>query len=387
MKRIILFITLSLVALYAKPCMTDIYTLNGVNTSDTSINGKPSDARKNMKALKEFMLHWGDPATLLDPQKNGQDYQFKYVYNPSYGLRDDMLETYYQLKESGQISEGYFTFILNLLTVDLGLNGLVEKYKEIISRYEGDAQGIYNAYNNSSFSQKHNLLLVAHSQGNLMGNKIYTMLTTEQKKKFRMISVGTPANHVMKPNQTAPYVTTRNDFVINRVQGALSGNVDGIGHNFINVYLGSSFEARTKIALHVKNAYDNLMQTTSCLVYEAVYMKIYDVDTLEVYAFTTNTFPRYHDLLDTIALETYDATRDSNNELTCGSPTYRLSPNTAFSSCTYGTGTSCSWKPGALYKDVLEQRKGTTHHVLHNGKCTTLSLSGELYDLVENALK
>ena len=261
MKKILLLITLTLSTLYAKPCMTDIYTLNGINTDDISINDDAGSAEDNIIRLEEFMLYWGNPTTRLDPKKNGKEYQFRYVYNPSYGVRDDMLETYYQLKESGQISGGYFTFLLNLLTVDLGLDGLVEKYKEIVSRYEGDVQGIYNT---DSFSKKHNLLLVAHSQGNLMGNKIYTMLTDAQKKKFRMVSVGTPANHVMNPNQTAPYVTARGDFVINGVYGALSGNVEGIGHNFINVYLGTSFEARTKIALYVKSAYNNLLQTTSC---------------------------------------------------------------------------------------------------------------------------
>lgn len=244
-------------------------------------------------------------------------------------------------------------------------------------------------YYTLSFSQKHNVLLVSHSQGNLIGNKVYTLLDETEKKKFRMVSVATPASYVKIKGQTSPYVTAHADLVINNplIPNHLPANVAGTGHDFIHTYLDAHSDARHLIASYVKSAYDDLMQTTSCIVYEAVYMKIYDVDTLEVYAFTTNTFPRYHNLLDTIALETYDATRDSNNELTCGSPTYRLSPNTAFSSCTYETGTSCSWKPGALYKDVLEQRKGTTHHVLHNGKCTTLSLSGELYDLVENALK
>lgn len=378
MKKILFIITISVVSIFAKPCMTDIYFGNGVwNT--------PTQASKSVEVLRKFMqINYN---ARLDRNKEGETYLFKLVYNPSRGTIEDLLETFWQLKESGQISEGYFMAKWNLLTADRGPDELRKAINRVAATSTVDVNRMYNTYNNTSFSKKHDVLLVAHSQGNLFGNKIYTMLTDTQKKKFRMVSVGTPANHVMKPDQTAPYVTAKDDFVINRVSGALTGNVDGFGHTFIGTYLSSSFEARTQIALYVKNAYDDLMQTTSCIVYEAVYMKIYDVDTLEVYAFTTNTFPRYHDLLDTIALETYDATRDSNNELTCGSPTYRLSPNTAFSSCTYETGTSCSWKPGALYKDVLEQRKGTTHHILHNGKCTTLSLSGELYDLVESALK
>ena len=388
MKRILLFITLSLVALYAKPCMTDIYTLNGVNTSDISINGKASEARENMKRLKKFMLYWGNPITRLDPQKNGKEYQFRYVYNPSYGLRDDMLETYYQLKESGQISEGYFTFILNITTGDLTIKEAVKKYKEIVSRYERDVQGIYNAYNTSSFSQKHNLLLVAHSQGNLMGNKIYTMLTDAQKKKFRMVSVGTPANHVMKPDQTAPYVTARDDFVINGVYGALSGNVDGIGHNFINVYLGSSFEARTQIALYVKSAYDNLIQTTSCAQYDFTRVWMPTFGLLNVYGSVDNV----DELVGEITLEQSDAILDNNtgryacpkgnDSVYWGDDNY-IGINWTYN---YKDNRDNNWIPGQYItsRSSLDDRSDTNDTVRKDTKCVTISLNkdGDLYNVI-----
>lgn len=381
MKKILFILIVTIASLNAKPCMTDIYFGNGV------WNDK-EDAIISRDYLKRFMLY--KAITRLDPSKNKKDYRFRYIHNPSRGVIDDLIETFWQLYQSGQISYPYFynqSAMLSVATGNITKNEIWEKINAVVSDYNNDIVTMLHKYQEESFDQKHNVLLVAHSQGNLFGNKMYTLLTNKQKQKFRMVSVATPAYYVKVPEQDSPYVTASEDPVINIIPNALNGNVDGTGHEFVGTYLGNSFEARTQIALYIKNAYDDLMQTASCMVYEAVYMKIYNVDTLEVYAFTTNTFPRYHDLLDTIALETYDATRDSNNELTCGSPTYRLSPNTAFSSCTYETGTSCSWKPGALYKDVLEQRKGTTHHVLHNGKCTTLSLSGELYDLVENALK
>lgn len=104
--------------------------------------------------------------------------------------------------------------------------------------------------------------MVAHSQGNLFGNKIYTILTDQQKQKFRMVSVATPANSVAGGGS---YVTATLDYVIAGIPDHLSANVAGVGHTFVGTYLGSSFEARTKIALHVKSAYDNLMQTTSCV--------------------------------------------------------------------------------------------------------------------------
>lgn len=382
MKKLFFIISVTSVLLFAKPCMTDIYTGNGINTTD-------KEAWKNMKALRKFMLNKARPVSKLDKSKYNIDYSFNYIHNPDHGFNNDMMETYYQLKESGQISDGFFHTMFSFFAGNIPENALHKKYMDIVDIYEADVNSIYWKYYTVSFSQKHNVLLVAHSQGNLIGNKVYTLLDETEKKKFRMISVATPASYVKIKGQKRPYVTAHADLVINNplIPNHLPTNVAGTGHNFIHTYLNAYSDARHLIASYVKSAYDNLIQTTSCRVYEAVYMKIYDVDTLEVYAFTTNTFPRYHDLLDTIALETYDATRGSNNELTCGSPTYRLSPNTAFSSCTYETGTSCNWSPGDLYIEILEQRKGTTHHVLHNGKCTTLSLSGELYDLVENALE
>jgi len=81
------------------------------------------------------------------------------------------------------------------------------KLSEVISKYESDVDAMFTLYQTSSFSKRHNVLLVAHSQGNLFGNKMYTLMNEAEKKKFRMISVGTPADHVMKPNQTEPYVT------------------------------------------------------------------------------------------------------------------------------------------------------------------------------------
>jgi len=194
---------LILSTLSAESCITDIYTGNGIMTSDES----PSEARANMKALKKFMMKEARNTSRLDVDKYGIDYQFKYIYNPSYGFRDDILETFYGLKETGQISGGYFTFILNLMTFELTIEEALEKYREIVSTYERDVSDIYNQYVISSFSKNNNVVLVAHSQGNIVGNKIYTKLTNFQKNKFRMVSVATPANRDCKINCVNPPLT------------------------------------------------------------------------------------------------------------------------------------------------------------------------------------
>jgi hypothetical protein len=121
------------------------------------------------------------------------------------------METYYQLKESGQISKGYFHTMFSLLAGDIPESTLHEKIISIMLTYEEDVNSIYWKYYALSFSQKHNVLLVSHSQGNLIGNKVYTLLSETEKKKFRMISVATPASYVKIKGQTSPYVTAHAD--------------------------------------------------------------------------------------------------------------------------------------------------------------------------------
>ena len=259
MKTLLLSLLFTSTFLFAKPCMTDIYTGNGINTTD-------KEAYANMKALQYFMLNKAKTSSRLDKQKYKVDYDFKFIHNPTYSFNSDMLNTFSQLKESGQISDGYFHTMFSLLAGNIPESTLHEKYIDMVSTYEEDVNSIYNKYYTSSFSQKHNVLLVAHSQGNLIGNKIYTMLDEAETKAFRMISVATPADHVMKENQISPYVTAHADLVINNVAilNHLPSNVAGTGHNFINTYLDEHSDTRHLIASYVKNAYDNLMQTTSC---------------------------------------------------------------------------------------------------------------------------
>lgn len=263
MKKILFILSFTSVLIFAKPCMTDIYTGNGVNTSDDG-------AFSNMKALRIFMQNKANMASRLDFQEYNINYSFKYIHNPDHGFNNDLIETYYQLKESGQISDGFFHMMFSLLAGNIPENTLHQKYIDIVGTYESDVHEIYNKYYSFSFSKKHNVLLVSHSQGNLIGNKIYTLMSDAEKKKFRMVSVATPASYVKIPGVTSPYVTVHADLVINNplIPAHLPSNIAGTGHNFIHTYLDAHSNARHLIASYIKSAYDNLIQTTSCDQYE-----------------------------------------------------------------------------------------------------------------------
>lgn len=137
MKNLLLTLILTSTFLFAKPCMTDIYTGNGINTTD-------DEAEVNMRELQRFLLKKARIGSRLDTQKYNVDYSFKYIHNPDHGFNNDMMETYYQLKESGQISKGYFHTMFSLLAGDIPESTLHEKIISIMLTYEEDVDDIYN---------------------------------------------------------------------------------------------------------------------------------------------------------------------------------------------------------------------------------------------------
>ena len=250
MKKITFLIIWLSTLLSASSCVTDIYFGNGVWNTDTQ-------AAQNLNALRQFMQ--SSYNARLSREDEEKTYFFKLAYNPTHGTQNDLLETYWQLRESGQISQGYFVSQWKLLTYDRGEEEMRKAMHRVEMMYNADADTMFQGYKTESLNPHHNILLVAHSQGNLFGNKMYTLLTAQEKEKFQMVSVATPAGYVMKPGQKSPYVTADWDYVINRIENALPGNVSGFGHTFIGTYIGTSFEARTKIAEYTKNAYDTFI--------------------------------------------------------------------------------------------------------------------------------
>ena len=384
MKNILTITLLSLSVLYAKPCMTDIYTGNGIMTNDAS----PSEAENNMIALRLHMLYKANGASRLEPQKDGTEYQFKYIYNPSYGVVDDILETFYGLKETGQISDGYFTFILSLSTGNLTIYEAVQKYRQIVSTYERDVSSIYNQYVASSFSKKHNVLLVAHSQGNIVGNKIFTKLTSSQIKKFRMVSVATPANSVAGGG---PHVTVHADHVIQPVPGALASNVGGTGHNFITTYLDAHSNARNLIAQHVKSAYDNLMKTATCGKYR--FLKVLLKSFTEVQIVGQPYEQSYgHVVIKNVVLKTRKAFwSDIEHRYKCGFNDTVYSDGANYEPKVFGPNwsTNAEWLPGRLEnKEELDARTSVSEDLIIRTICSNISLdeNGILYQALFDIL-
>ena len=84
--------------------------------------------------------------------------------------------------------------------------------------------------------------VIAHSQGNFYANAAGEMLNAEERRRFDVLAVATPANYVFKDGS---YLTLKQDRVIAAVratQGALPPNLDEgesalLGHDFVSQYL------------------------------------------------------------------------------------------------------------------------------------------------------
>ncbi|MDD2790075.1 MAG: hypothetical protein PHU40_05345 [Sulfurimonas sp.] len=261
MKKILLIVLFTL-TLFANTdsCKLDVYFGNGVwNDEDQADISKI--------ALKTFLQQ-------QNPQRfniadEGVTYNFKYAHNETYGNIDDLLETFWQLHESGQVGDFYFGFVARVLDAANVLSYEEESFRDrmavIAANYDVNTQKMLEKYKTQSFSQKHNVLLVAHSQGNLFGNKMYELLDDQEKQKFRMVSVATPANHISGGED---YITLDLDLIIKAIPGSLPSNASGFGHTFVESYLNeSNTGSRTMINTGITKAVEILDQNM-CATYK-----------------------------------------------------------------------------------------------------------------------
>lgn len=254
-KIIVLFILAFTLFANDGGCKLDVYFGNGVwNTKKQAIG--------SMKTLKKFMQT--NDFQRFSVTDEGVTYDFKYAHNETYGYVNDLLENFWQLYESGQISELYFSFIANALdgidNTNPNREAFVQRIQNIIAQYQIDAAKMYAQYQTESFSKNHTVLLVAHSQGNLFGNKMYELQSADEKKKFQMVSVATPADHV--PNGVN-YTTLDYDLVIKAISGSLPANANGFGHTFVDSYLNvNNIQAISMIDTAIDNAISTLDQNT-----------------------------------------------------------------------------------------------------------------------------
>jgi len=267
MKKLLFVFLLSISLLYANNCETDIYFGNGVwNTKE--------DARISLEALEAKIK-----AQSLD---NNRNLNYKLAYNSTETAMLDLVETFFQLKQAGQIGNVGFNVMVSMLVqlehLDTPFVTLKDQFQDdllMADLIEGDnVATMLVKYNAESFNQKHRVLLLSHSQGNLFGNRIFNKLTPSQKDRFKMISVGTPANNVA--GSTAPYTTLHGDYVIQPLQafGALSSNTNGVGHEFVPNYLGND-ESYNQIISHIGSALENL-DDVPCSNYDSYLWVGYD---------------------------------------------------------------------------------------------------------------
>ena len=194
----------------------------------------------------------------------GITYSFKYAHNKTHGTLVDLIETYWQLYESGQISEGYFTFVARILDGSVTEEQFLADLREIIAQSDGDTNAMYAQYQSESFSQNHNVLLVSHSQGNLFANKIYAILEDEEKQHFRNVAIATPADRVFSGGK---YITLDFDYVIGNIPKSLPANASGFGHAFVDAYINND-DSAAKMSIAFNEAVE-LLDSIGCGKYTA----------------------------------------------------------------------------------------------------------------------
>jgi hypothetical protein len=176
----------------------------------------------------------------------------------------DVIETFYQLREEGQISINIYLFAQTVMSATTAvtvaaIDSIMHWY---VSGIESDNLAVMRKkYDDESFNKSHRVLLIAHSQGNMFGNAVYDRLGWKQEY-FRMVSIATPAKRVA--DGYAPYTTFECDSIINQnaiggIPGHLPGRVpctqnerDGDGHRLIPFYLANA-NSVSEIMQNVEN--------------------------------------------------------------------------------------------------------------------------------------
>ncbi len=256
--NLILTISLFMITLSANTineCKTDIYYGNGVWNSIF-------DAKDSMDALtKEIIIPY---ITKNDPKLQAKYGEVKLQYNWGQDAMTDVLETFYQLKEAGQVSDLDFfrvVFVLTRGNLSLTLSASAAKtlYEPLNKNWEeGNVHDMLEKYYHESLKYGHRVLLVSHSQGNLFANRVYDNINpTDYKNYFANLQVASPASDVKA--QKGDYVTLSTDLIsfdpiINPIPGSMSSNADidfPGGHAFVGAYL-DSFDTYEKIVKGIK---------------------------------------------------------------------------------------------------------------------------------------
>ena len=163
----------------------DIYFGNGVWND-------PEGAEKGREALdikiQEIIIR--NNPTLQSKYGN-----VKLQYNWGLGEVPDILETYYQLREAGQINNLEFFLLLSKLTYGIPVvsqavtAALMASLSDIGEVEQANVDKMLTDYYLESFQWSHRVLLVSHSQGNMFANRIYmrSIFGEMEREKNRLI--------------------------------------------------------------------------------------------------------------------------------------------------------------------------------------------------------
>jgi hypothetical protein len=234
-------------------CRTDMYFGNGVWN-------EPEDVEDSVKKLKEKII---TPYIVKnDPKLKIKYGEVKLAYNWGQGTMTDLLETFYQLKQAGQVTDKQFYKVISILTrknkmLTLSAIAAQKLMESFIKNWEpGNVNEMLYKFNTESFKPSHKVLLISHSQGNLFANRVYdTISPTGYQNYFANLQVASPASIVKA--QKGDYVTLSTDFlkfdpVINGIPGSMLPNASGdSGHEFVSAYL-SQTDPLTKIVTKTK---------------------------------------------------------------------------------------------------------------------------------------
>ena len=233
-------------------CKTDIYFGNGVwNT--------PEDAENSRKVLENFVIK--KEIIKNDPMLAAKYGKVKLAYNWSADKNYDLVETFYQLRQAGQLSQWLFYQLLDALETRTlsdatgeDMKTMRDKLIEAIGSVEqSNVNVMLKKYYDESFQYSHRVLLVSHSQGNLFANRVYDSINpSDYQNYFANVQVASPANRVHASHGT--YITGWVDPVINPIPGSMESNadLDGFGgHAFVAAYLDST-DTYTKIVNAIK---------------------------------------------------------------------------------------------------------------------------------------
>ena len=264
--KLTVIISLFFGTLYAQninECKTDIYFGNGVWNS----------AKETKKSIDKLQYIIDTEVVNNDPKLKAKYGQIKLQYNWGQGTMLDVLETYYQLKEAGQVSDYQFFAVIALLTkgnptLTLGAVASKELMEPFTRGWEqGNVDDMWQKYYEKSFKLSHKVLLISHSQGNLFANRVYDIINpTGYKDYFANLQIASPASEIKASK--GDYVTLSTDLtsydpVINFIPGSMSPNASGdSGHALVSAYLLQA-DPLSKITTKIKQLLSNLDTETS----------------------------------------------------------------------------------------------------------------------------